>query len=477
MGLDRRGCVVQPKPRANRRRDEPVDKAKPFDIPKREVWEAFKRVKADQGAAGVDRQSIAAFEADLSNNLYKLGNRLSSGSYFPPPVRRVDIPKADGGTRPLGIPTVADRIAQEVARRYLEPCLEAVFHTNSYGYRPGRSAIDAVRQARQRCWRHDWGLDIDVKAYFDSIDWERLLKAVRHHTDCPWVLLYIERCLKTPVQMEDGSVVPRTAGTPQGGVISPLLANLFLHYAFDAWMSRNYPHIPFERYADDAICHCKSADEARALWSAQQDRFAACKLALHPEKTKIVYCKDANRRGDFPNQSFDFLGFTFRARKALRREGRPFACFLPAASPKALTSISRTVRRWGLHHSSDKSLQDLARCTTRAFAAGSTTTATSTRRSCVRRKEDRSLCHPLGAPQIQAAASQDQGRERLVRPDTPGQPNPLCSLDVMSWQRPNIGSRVNSRGSCTVLGAPGGEIPSGNSTIASVRFDCQHVRS
>ena len=198
-----------------------MDKAKPFKIPKREVWEAFKRVKANQGAAGVDRQSIADFEADLSNNLYKLWNRLSSGSYFPPPVRRVDIPKADGGTRPLGIPTVADRIAQEVARRYLEPRLEAVFHTDAYGYRPGRSAIDAVRQARQRCWRYDWVLDIDVKAYFDSIDWERLLKAVRHHTDCPWVLLYIERWLKAPVQMEDGSVVPRTAGTPQGGVITP----------------------------------------------------------------------------------------------------------------------------------------------------------------------------------------------------------------------------------------------------------------
>jgi len=219
-----------------------MGKAKPFDIPKREVWEAFKRVKANQGAAGVDAQSIADFEGGLSSNLYKLWNRLSSGSYFPPPVRRVDIPKADGGTRPLGIPTVADRIAQEVARRYLEPYLEPVFHTDSYGYRPGRSAIDAVRQARQRCWRYDWVLDIDVKGYFDSIDWELLLKAVRHHTNCAWVLLYIERWLKAPVQMEDGSVVPRTAGTPQGGVISPLLANLFLHYAFDAWMSQLSAH-------------------------------------------------------------------------------------------------------------------------------------------------------------------------------------------------------------------------------------------
>jgi RNA-directed DNA polymerase len=337
-----------------------VDKAKPFDIPKREVWEAFKKVKANHGAAGVDGQSIADFEADLSNNLYKLWNRLASGSYFPPPVRRVDIPKANGGTRPLGIPTVADRVAQEVARRNLEPILEPVFHIDSYGYRPGKSAIEAVRTARQRCWRYDWVLDIDVKGYFDSIDWELLLKAVRRHTDCAWVLLYIERWLKAPVQMEDGSIVPRTAGTPQGGVISPLLANLFLHYAFDMWMARNFPRIPFERYADDVICHCKSAEEARALWSVLADRFTTCKLVLHPEKTKIVYCKDANRRGDFPYQSFDFLGFTFRARRTLWQGGLPAHGFMPAVSPKALKAISRTIRRWTLHHHSDKSLENLA---------------------------------------------------------------------------------------------------------------------
>ena len=340
-----------------------MDKAKPFAIPKREVWEAFKRVKANQGAAGVDGQSILEFEANLSGNLYRLWNRLSSGSYFPPPVRRVDIPKANGGTRPLGIPTVADRIAQEVARRYLEPILEPVFHANSYGYRPGKSAIDAVRTARQRCWRYDCVLDIDVKGFFDNLDWKLLLKAVRHHTACPWLLLYIERWLRAPVQMEDGSIVLRTAGTPQGGVISPLLANLFLHYAFDMWMAREFPHIPFERYADDAICHCKSAEEARALWSVLEDRFTACKLVLHPEKTKIVYCKDVNRRGDFPVISFDFLGFQFRARKTMwvKPDRRIFAHnFQPAASPKALTRISREVRRWRLHLRSDKSLEELA---------------------------------------------------------------------------------------------------------------------
>ena len=361
MGLDQRGRVVQPRFEANRQREELRAEAKPFDISKREVWEAFKKVRANQGTAGVDGQSIADFEVDLTNNLYKLWNRLSSGSYFPSPVRRVMIPKPGGvGARPLGIPTVADRCAQEVVRRYLEPILEPIFHEGSYGYRPGRSAIDAVRMTRQRCWRYDWVLDIDVQSYFDSIDWELLLKAVRHHTDCPWVRLYIERWLKAPVQMEDGSVVPRTAGTPQGGVVSPILSNLFLHYVFDAWMARGHPGIPFERYADDIICHCRSAEEARALWSDLEARFGACGLVLHPRKTKLVYCKDVNRRGDFPNQSFDFLGYTFRPRKSVWHGHQHVVSFLPAVSPKALKAIGQTIRRWALHRRSDKALDDLA---------------------------------------------------------------------------------------------------------------------
>jgi RNA-directed DNA polymerase len=338
-----------------------VTKAKPFDIPKREVWEAWKHIRANQGTAGVDGQSIQDFEVQLAGNLYKLWNRLSSGSYLPPPVRRVDIPKANGGTRPLGIPTVADRVAQEVVRRYLEPLLEPIFHQDSYGYRPGRSAIDAVRVARQRCWRNDWVLDIDIKGFFDNIDWSLLLRAVCKHTQSQWVVLYIERWLKAPAMLEDGSLVLRERGTPQGGVISPLLANLFLHYVFDVWLKRGFPGVPFERYADDIICHCRSEHEATQLHEVLKRRFLECGLELHAEKTKIVYCKDTNRRGSYPAQQFDFLGYCFRPRKAKWPNGSYGTSFLPAASPKALKAIRKAVREWGLQRRSDKALDDLAR--------------------------------------------------------------------------------------------------------------------
>lgn len=335
--------------------------AKSFTIEKSEVWGAFKRVKANQGAAGVDGQTLEGFEDRLGPELYKLWNRMSSGSYMPPPVRRVMIPKADGGQRPLGIPTVSDRIAQEVVRRYLEPLLEPVFHKDSYGYRPERSAIDAIRTARQRCWRYDWVLDMDIKGFFDTIDHELLLRAVRHHTDCTWVLLYIERWLKAPVMLEDGTFVAPDRGTPQGGVISPLLANLFLHYAFDQWMDRENPDVPFERYADDIICHCRTEGKAKALWKQVQTRLSECGLALHPQKTKIVYCKDTNRKGQYPTVAFDFLGYRFQPRLAVWRGGLFGVSYLPAASPKALKTFRRRVRNWGLQRRSDKGLIDLAR--------------------------------------------------------------------------------------------------------------------
>lgn len=337
-----------------------MNKAKPFCISKWKVWEGYKRVKANQGAAGVDGQSIAEFEEDLKDNLFKIWNRMSSGSYFPPPVRRVDIPKDNGGKRPLGIPTVADRIAQTVVKRYLEPILEEHFHPDSYGYRPKKSAIEAIGVARQRCWRYDWVLDLDLKGFFDSIDHGLLMRAVRKHTDCKWVLLYIERWLKAPVQSEDGSLIHRDKGTPQGGVISPLLANLFLHYAFDTWMQRQYPQILFERYADDGICHCRSKTEAEGLQVAIERRFAECGLELNLQKTKIVYCKDSNRRGDYPEQKFDFLGYAFRPRIAKERSGQFFVSFIPAISNKASKSLRDTMRRWRLHRRTDKSLDELA---------------------------------------------------------------------------------------------------------------------
>ena len=338
-----------------------MNKAKPFCISKWEVWEAYKLVKANKGAAGVDGQSIAEFEEDVKDNLFKIWNRMSSGSYFPPPVRRVDIPKDNGRTRPLGIPTVADRIAQTVVKRYLEPILEEYFHPDSYGYRPGKSAREAIGVARQRCWRYDWVLDLDIKRFFDSIDHGLLMRAVRKHTDCKWVLLYIERWLKAPVQLEDGSLIHRDKGTPQGGVISPLLANLFLHYAFDMWMKRRYSWIPFERYADDGICHCRSKAEAEGLLVSIERRFAECGLELNLQKTKIVYCKEDDRRGNYPEQKFDFLGFTFRPRRAKNRKGKLFVGFMPAISNKAKKSICDAMRQWKMHRQTDKSLDELAR--------------------------------------------------------------------------------------------------------------------
>jgi len=340
-----------------------MDRAKPFCISKREVWEAYKRVKANRGAAGVDKQSIEEFDGDLENNLYRLWNRMSSGSYVPPPVRRVDIDKGDGRKRPLGIPTVSDRIAQTVVKRYLEPILEPVFHTDSYGYRPGRSAHQALSVARQRCWRFDWVLEFDIKGFYDNLDQELLMRAVRRHTRCKWVLLYIERWLRAPVCMPDGTLVRPEKGTPQGSVVSPILANLFLHYAFDRWMKENHSEIPFERYADDAICHCRDQVQAQTLRDALAARLAVCKLELHPHKTQVVYCKDSNRSGRYPIQRFDFLGHTFRPRRSMNRTGKLFVSFSPAVSEKAAKAMRTRLRRWKLHHRNDLPLAEIAQWT------------------------------------------------------------------------------------------------------------------
>ena len=337
-----------------------MSEAKPFRISRHLVWEAWLVVKANQGAAGVDNESIQDFERNLKDNLYKVWNRMSSGSYFPPPVRTVMIPKTGGGQRKLGIPAVSDRVAQTVVKMVLEPMVEPHFHPDSYGYRPGKSAHQAVEQARKRCWRHDWVLDLDVRGFFDNISHELMLKAVRKHTDCKWVLLYVERWLKAPAQQVDGTLEQREKGTPQGGVVSPVLANLFLHYAFDEWMRRQYPAVPFERYADDIIVHCPSEARARILRRAIEERLRECKLELHPEKTKLDYCKDSNRKGSYANEKFDFLGFTFRPRKARNRRGEYFVSFSPAISDKATKEIRQAMREWEVGRRSEKSLEDLS---------------------------------------------------------------------------------------------------------------------
>jgi group II intron reverse transcriptase/maturase len=339
-----------------------VPEAKPYDIPKQLVWEAYQRVKANRGAAGVDGESLAAYEKDLKDNLYRVWNRMSSGSYFPPPVRLVEIPKDSGGTRPLGIPTVADRVAQTVAKMALEPLVEPVFHEDSYGYRPGRSALDAVGMARQRCWKANWVIDLDIRAFFDSLPHDLVERAVAHHTESPWVRLYIARWLRAPVQRPDGTLEERTKGTPQGGVVSPLLANLFLHYAFDVWMQRTYPSVRFERYADDVLVHCMSEGQARAVLEAIRGRLAQCGLELHPTKTRIVYCKDDDRPGEHEHIRFDFLGYTFQPRRAKNRWGKYFVSFLPAISTKSARAIRKTIRAWRLASTrNNQRLEDLAR--------------------------------------------------------------------------------------------------------------------
>jgi RNA-directed DNA polymerase len=340
---------------------EPKPKEKPFAISKWVVMDAYEKVKANQGAAGVDDQSIAAFEVDLQGNLYKLWNRLSSGTYFPPPVRAVEIPKKQGGVRTLGVPTVGDRVAQTVVKMYLEPDVEPVFHRDSYGYRPGRSALDALGQCRKRCWEHDWVIDLDIRSFFDSIDHDLLLKAVSKHTDLRWVLLYVKRWLEAPLEREDGTLVARDRGTPQGSAISPLLANLFLHYAFDRFLAREFSGCPFERYADDAVVHCGSEDEARLVLAALSERMTEVGLELHPDKTRIVYCKDADRRGSYEHERFDFLGYTFRPRLSKNKFGKHFVNFTPAVSEDARKAISREIRSWHITRRSDKTLSDLAR--------------------------------------------------------------------------------------------------------------------
>lgn len=337
-----------------------MNQSKPYQISKQLVWEAYRRVKSNKGAAGVDKVSLAKYEERLEDNLYKLWNRMSSGSYFPAAVRMVEIPKSGGGTRLLGIPTVSDRVAQMVAKLVLEPKIDPLFHEDSYGYRPKKSAIEAVGVTRKRCWRYYWMIDIDIKGFFDNLDHLLMMRAVEHHTEEKWIRMYISRWLKVPVEHPDGKLEDRTKGTPQGGVISPLLANLYLHYAFDMWMAKHYANKRFERYADDIVVHCVSEKQAKYLKDKIRERFRECKLELHPEKTKIVYCRGEYQPERYENEKFDFLGYSFQTRSVRNREGKIVNSFYPAVSQKALNEIHRKIRSWRIHLRTTQSLEEIA---------------------------------------------------------------------------------------------------------------------
>jgi group II intron reverse transcriptase/maturase len=339
---------------------EPKWPGKSHDIPKQLVWDAWLKVKSNGGSAGADGVTIEQYEENVKNNLFKLWNRMSSGSYFPGPVRAVQIPKK-GGTRVLGIPNVVDRIAQTVAVLVLEPNAEKVFHGDSYGYRPGRSPVDAVRVCRERCFKKDWIVDLDVKAFFDSVSWDLMLRAVARHTNHKWVMLYVERWLKAGMLMPDGTMVARVKGTPQGGPISPLIANIFLHYGFDLWMTREHPSIQFERFADDVVVHCVTERQARQVRAAIGRRLADIGLELHPDKTRLVYCKDTIRRQQYERVSFTFCGYTFRPRRAYdQKRKRVYTSFLPAVAAEKLTDMSRKAASWRLHRRTTLTLGNLA---------------------------------------------------------------------------------------------------------------------
>ena len=338
-----------------------MKESKQYNISKKVVLEAYKKVKFNRGSAGVDGVDFEKFEENLKDNLYKIWNRMSSGSYFQSPVLAVEIPKKNGGTRTLGIPTISDRIAQMIARMYLEPKVEPIFHKDSYGYRPNKSAIDAVGKVRERCWRYDYVIEFDIKGLFDNIDHELLMKAVELHTEEKWMKLYIRRWLTAPFVTKKGRVIERNSGTPQGGVISPVLANIFLHYAFDIWMKTNYSMAPFARYADDAVIHCKSEKQAKEIKESLTLRMKQCKLELHPDKTRIIYCKDKDRTKDYPITQFDFLGYTYRAVYIKCRDGKLRNNFIASASKKACKSLRNKIKDMELHKMTGSNINIIAK--------------------------------------------------------------------------------------------------------------------
>jgi len=335
--------------------------AKSFTIPKELIWQAYQKVKTKGGAAGIDQESIKQFEENLKNNLYRIWNRMSSGSYMPPPVKAVAIPKKAGGERILGVPTVTDRVAQAAVNMILESILDPIFDRDSYGFRKGKSAHEALAITRKRCWENDWVVEFDIKGLFDNINHGMLLKALRRHCRTRWVLLYVERWLKAPMQNAQGELITRNSGTPQGGVVSPILANLFLHYVFDKWVRKTMKDVPFCRYADDGLLHCKSRRQAEFVMRRITSRFSQCGLEIHKGKSAIVYCKDKNRREENEEISFDFLGYTFRPRRCVNGKGVVHPNFLPAVSRTSKKAISREIRSWHIQLKNEKTLVDLSR--------------------------------------------------------------------------------------------------------------------
>jgi RNA-directed DNA polymerase len=340
-------------------------KTKPFTISKKLVMEAYKLVKANAGSEGVDKQSLADFSKNLQDNLYKIWNRMSSGSYFPQVVRAVAIPKKQGGERILGIPTVSDRIAQTVVKLMFEKTVEPYFLPDSYGYRPNKSALDAVGITRQRCWKYDYVVEFDIKGLFDNLDHELLMKAVKKHTDNKMIILYIGRWLKAPIQKADGTIVERSSGVPQGGCISPILSNLFLHYAFDVWITRHYPQVRWCRYADDGLVHCADEQQAREVLSGIRTRMKACGLELHEGKTRIIYCTEdthkSKAQGQDISHSFDFLGYSFRKRASYNSWTKRMSMnFTPGVSRLAMKEMRAKTRRARIKERTGLSLKEIA---------------------------------------------------------------------------------------------------------------------
>ena len=335
--------------------------AKGIPITRSMVWQAYKKVRKNKGSGGVDGKSLKTYCENLEDNLYKLWNRLSSGSYFPKAVKEVRIPKRDGRKRKLGIPTIDDRIAQQVVKYYLEERFEKEFHDNSYGYRPLKSAHQALDQVRKNVWKRDWVIDMDIKGFFDEVSHELLAKALKKHVAEKWVLMYIERWLESPIQTESKELVYRQGkGTPQGGVISPLLANLFLHYVFDKWMSQRYPELMFVRYADDIIVHCQTEEESEEVLASIKARMEECRLQLHEDKTKIVHCKKYKMRSVGKPVKFDFLGFSFQPRPSSTKEGRMFLGYDCAISQSSKNRILAEIRSTKFQRWTNRGIEEIA---------------------------------------------------------------------------------------------------------------------